>query len=49
MIQTIKRLTPAPLWNFARESYDALRRLPELGSASLHPWRRESIRRIDIL
>ena len=49
MIQTIKRLTPAPLWNFARESYDALRRLPELGSASLHPWRRESIRRIAIL
>lgn len=49
MKQTIKRITPVPLWNLGRETYDSLRRLPELGPANLHPWRRESIRRISAL
>jgi hypothetical protein len=49
MKQTLKRLTPAPLWNAARDSYDALRRLPDLAPAALHPWRRESIRRLAAL
>jgi len=44
MKQALKRLTPAPLWNAARAIYDALARLPDLGSAYLHPWRRESMR-----
>jgi hypothetical protein len=47
--ETIKRLTPAPLWDFARDSYDALRRLPDLGPVTFHPWRRESIHRLAAL
>ena len=31
---------------FARNTYDAFRRLPQLPAAYLHPWRRESIRRL---
>jgi hypothetical protein len=46
MIQTLKRITPPPLWNLARATFDALRRAPELPAAYLHPWRRESIRRL---
>ncbi len=46
MKQTLKQIIPAPLWNFARYSNDAIRRIPELPSAYLHPWRRESIRRL---
>ena len=34
------------LMNFARQGYDGLRRLPELPAAYLHPWRRESRRRL---
>ncbi len=34
------------LMNFARRGYDGLRRLPELPAAYLHPWRRESRRRL---
>jgi hypothetical protein len=49
MKQTLKRILPEPLWNAARESYDALRRLPEVGPATLHPWRQESIRRLAAL
>ncbi len=32
-----------------KNTYDALRRLPQLPAAYLHPWRRESIRRIAAL
>jgi len=32
-----------------RETYDRLRRVPELPAAYLHPWRRESIRRLAAL
>ena len=46
MKQTLKRFIPPPLWNFARYTNDAIRRIPELPSAYLHPWRRESIRRL---
>jgi hypothetical protein len=49
MKQTLKRLLPSPIWNFARNSYDALRRLPDLPSASLHPWRSESRRALAAL
>jgi hypothetical protein len=44
MKQTFKRILPSPIWDFARTSYDALRRLPDLPSAALHPWRSESRR-----
>ncbi|NJC95286.1 MAG: hypothetical protein C3F07_02335 [Anaerolineales bacterium] len=46
MRQTLKRVIPQPIWHFARDAYDAFRRLPELPDAYLHPWRRESIRRL---
>jgi len=37
------------LMNAARQAYDGLRRLPELPSAYLHPWRRESMRKLAAL
>jgi hypothetical protein len=49
MKQIIKRIMPAPLWNAARASYDALARLPDLPAATLHPWRRESRKRLAAL
>jgi hypothetical protein len=44
MKYTLKALTPRPIWQFFRSTYDSVRRLPELPGAYLHPWRRESIR-----
>ena len=38
--------TMSPLDRGLRQAYDGLRRLPELPAAFLHPWRRESIRRL---
>lgn len=49
MKQTLKRITPHPIWNFLRDTYDAFRRIPELPDAYFHPWRRESIRRLTAL
>jgi len=49
MKQTLKRLTPIPLWEAFRASYDALVRFPDLGPAYFHPWRRESIHRLSAL
>jgi hypothetical protein len=49
MKQSLKALTPQPIWQFARSTYDALKRTPELPAAYLHPWRRESIRRLAAL
>ena len=46
MKQTLKTILPTPVWNFARDTYDAFRRVPELPNAYLHPWRRESNRRL---
>ncbi|HXF86586.1 MAG TPA: 6-hydroxymethylpterin diphosphokinase MptE-like protein [Anaerolineales bacterium] len=46
MKQTLKRTLPPSLWNLARDAYDGIRRIPELPAAYLHPWRRESIRRL---
>jgi hypothetical protein len=46
MKQTLKTILPQPAWNFARDTYDAFRRIPELPDAYFHPWRRESIRRL---
>ena len=42
MKQTLKRILPPSLWTIARDTYDGVRRLPELPAAYLHPWRRES-------
>ena len=49
MKQTLKSILPSPFWNFARYTNDAIRRIPELPSAYLHPWRREGIRRLKAL
>lgn len=46
MKQTLKQIIPQPAWQFARDTYDGFRRIPELPAAYLHPWRRESIRRL---
>ena len=46
MKQTLKRFVPSPVWQFARDTYDGIRRIPELPAAYFHPWRRESIRRL---
>lgn len=46
MKQTFKSILPAPLWNFTRNAYDSLKRIPELPAAYLHPWRRESTKRL---
>jgi uncharacterized Rossmann fold enzyme len=42
MKETIKRFTPTPILNLAKNSYDALIRLPQIPDAYLHPWRRKS-------
>ncbi len=47
--QTAKQIIPAPLWNAARASFDALVRIPELPAAYLHPWRRASMERLAAL
>jgi hypothetical protein len=49
MKQTFKKILPAPALQFVRNTYDGLRRLPQLPAAYLHPWRRESIRRLAAL
>jgi len=46
MKQSFRRITPPAIWNFTRNTYDSIRRLPQLPAAYLHPWRRESIRRL---
>jgi len=47
--QLLKRITPAPFWEAAREVRDALDRAHQVPSATLHPWRRESIARLRAL
>jgi hypothetical protein len=49
MKQTLKAFIPQPLWTFSRDTYDAIRRIPQLPAAYLHPWRRESIKRLTAL
>ncbi|HRQ31767.1 MAG TPA: DUF115 domain-containing protein [Anaerolineales bacterium] len=49
MKQAFKQIIPPPLWQFTRNTYDGLRRIPELPSAYFHAWRRESIRRLAAL
>jgi uncharacterized Rossmann fold enzyme len=49
MKQTLKSITPPSLLQFARNTYDAIKRVPQLPDAYLHPWRRESIRRLAAL
>ncbi len=49
MKATLKRVTPEPLWNAARDAVVFTRNIPELSSAYLHPWRRQSMARLAAL
>jgi hypothetical protein len=49
MKHTVKSIVPQPAWNFIRDTYDGLRRIPELPAAYFHPWRRESLKRLSAL
>jgi len=49
MKHNLKKLVPPALIQPVREAYLALRRLPALRGAYLHPWRRESIARLTVL
>ncbi|MGA7193144.1 MAG: 6-hydroxymethylpterin diphosphokinase MptE-like protein [Anaerolineales bacterium] len=46
MKQTLNTILPSSILRSAKNTYDAIRRLPQLPVAYLHPWRRESIQRI---
>jgi hypothetical protein len=49
MKQAFKKIIPPPLLQVARNTYDGLRRMPQLPAAYFHPWRRESIKRLAAL
>ena len=49
MKQTLTTLLPSSLLQTVKNTYDAIRRLPQVPAAYLHPWRRESIRRLAAL
>ncbi|MGB4595926.1 MAG: 6-hydroxymethylpterin diphosphokinase MptE-like protein [Anaerolineaceae bacterium] len=46
MTDTSPRPEISPVGKLARRVYDSVRRLPDLPSAYLHPWRRESMRKL---
>jgi len=45
-MQTIKTTLPSPVLQTAKNTYDAIRRIPQLPDAYFHEWRRESIQRL---
>jgi len=49
MKKTFKNIVPQPIWQLARTTYDSIKRIPELPDAYFHPWRRESIKRLNEL
>jgi hypothetical protein len=48
-INKIKRIMPAPLWDFARHSWYGLTRAAQWPAATFHPWRQASIERLSEL
>jgi hypothetical protein len=44
--QTLKRLAPPSAWTAARNTLDAVKRLPEIPEAYFSAWRRDSIRQL---
>ena len=46
MKQTLNAILPSYALQSTKNIYDAIRRVPQLPDAYLHPWRRESIQRI---
>jgi hypothetical protein len=49
MKQTLATILPASILQTVKNTYDGIRRLPQIPAAYLHPWRRESIRRLAAL
>jgi hypothetical protein len=49
MIQQLKQVTPAPVWNTARTAWYGLSRAAQWPAATFHPWRRASIRQLAAL
>ena len=49
MKQALKNTLPPRLVQWLGNTYDAIRRLPDQPAAYLHPWRRESIRKLAAL
>jgi hypothetical protein len=49
MKNTLTTLLPSSLLQTIKNTYDGIRRVPQLPAAYLHPWRRESIRRLAAL
>ncbi|MDD5370407.1 MAG: DUF115 domain-containing protein [Anaerolineaceae bacterium] len=47
--ESLKTALPAPVVNVLRESRDALNRASQWPAAALHPWRRDSVRRLAAL
>jgi hypothetical protein len=47
--QYLKQNIPAPVWTILRKTYSGVIHLPDLPSAYLHPWRRESMARLAAL
>lgn len=45
----LKRLMPESLWQTGRDGWDSLQRLKSGLVASVHPWRRESIQKLQVL
>lgn len=45
-MQTFKSILPSSVLQSAKNTYDAIRRVPQLPAAYLHPWRRASVCRI---
>ncbi len=49
LVEGLKAALPAPLWDAARQAYYAAYRLGQWPAATLHPWRRQSIQRLEAL
>jgi len=46
MRQQLKQITPPPLWDLARTTWYGLQRASQWPAATLHPWRRDSVRQL---
>jgi len=44
--ETVKNLTPQPIWSASRNAWNSFQNLLLLPTATFHPWRRASIRRL---
>lgn len=47
MKQTLETIFPSSILQTIKNTYDAIRRAPQLPNAYLHPWRRESIHKLE--